>query len=187
MTDAERERLIELCAEIEHEFAVATAKGLCHPPMEYATGARLARALKAILTASVEAEVAEIESEAIRLEPDRLKLCDRILELRRGKGTMHTRNTLTDAEACITLLADDRATLLRILRARQLVVMPGNAELIQRAVTARICVAEQAGDAGLWFQAKTAPEAYLQKELRRLHEIVEGKSAQDCALAALEN
>ena len=31
----------------------------------------------------------------------------------------------------------------------------------------------QAEDAGLWFQARTAPEAYLQQELRRLHAAVE--------------
>lgn len=32
---------------------------------------------------------------------------------------------------------------------------------------------EQAEDGGLWFEARTAPEAYLQQELRRLHEAVE--------------
>jgi len=34
-------------------------------------------------------------------------------------------------------------------------------------------VGEQANDAGLWFQAKTAPEAYLQNELRKLHRMIE--------------
>ncbi len=34
-------------------------------------------------------------------------------------------------------------------------------------------VNEQAKDEGLWFQATTAPEGYLQQELRRLHELVE--------------
>ena len=33
----------------------------------------------------------------------------------------------------------------------------------------------QANDGGLWFIAKTAPEAYLQQELRKLHSIIEGK------------
>ena len=33
-------------------------------------------------------------------------------------------------------------------------------------------VNQQAEDGGLWFEATTAPEAYLQQELRRLHEIV---------------
>ena len=34
-------------------------------------------------------------------------------------------------------------------------------------------VAEQAEDEGLWFAARTAPEAYLQQELRRLHAAIE--------------
>ena len=38
---------------------------------------------------------------------------------------------------------------------------------------ARTLVAEQAEDEGLWFIAETAPEAYLQQELRRLHKIIE--------------
>ena len=37
----------------------------------------------------------------------------------------------------------------------------------------RTLVDEQAEDEGLWFEAATAPEAYLQQELRRLHEAVE--------------
>ena len=31
----------------------------------------------------------------------------------------------------------------------------------------------QAEDEGLWFIAKTAPEAYLQQELRKLHAVIE--------------
>lgn len=34
-------------------------------------------------------------------------------------------------------------------------------------------VSEQAADDGLWFIAETAPEAYLQQELRRLHASIE--------------
>ncbi len=34
-------------------------------------------------------------------------------------------------------------------------------------------VEEQAKDEGLWFVADTAPEAYLQQEMRKLHEAVE--------------
>jgi hypothetical protein len=41
------------------------------------------------------------------------------------------------------------------------------------AKAARTLVNEQAEDEGLWFQARTAPEAYLQQELRRLHTAVE--------------
>jgi len=42
-------------------------------------------------------------------------------------------------------------------------------------------VAEQAEDDGLWFIARTAPEAYLQQALRRLHAAIEG----DVAMEAL--
>ena len=35
-------------------------------------------------------------------------------------------------------------------------------------------VRAQAEDEGLWFQAATAPEAYLQDALRRLHHAIEG-------------
>ena len=34
-------------------------------------------------------------------------------------------------------------------------------------------VAEQAEDHGLWFEAETACEAYLQKAIRRLHKAIE--------------
>lgn len=36
-------------------------------------------------------------------------------------------------------------------------------------------VEQQSEDDGLWFDARTAPEAYLQQELRRLHKIIEGE------------
>jgi hypothetical protein len=43
------------------------------------------------------------------------------------------------------------------------------------AVLARLrqIVDEQAEDEGLWFIAQTAPEGYLQQELRRLHAAIE--------------
>lgn len=34
-------------------------------------------------------------------------------------------------------------------------------------------VEQQANNEGLWFIAQTAPEAYLQQELRRLHAVIE--------------
>jgi len=34
-------------------------------------------------------------------------------------------------------------------------------------------VDRQAEDEGLWFEAETAPEAYLQQELRKLHGAIE--------------
>lgn len=39
----------------------------------------------------------------------------------------------------------------------------------------KLLVGEQACDPGLWFQSQTAPEAYLQQELRRLHAAIEGE------------
>lgn len=39
-------------------------------------------------------------------------------------------------------------------------------------------VDKQAEDGGLWFEAQTAPEAYLQQELRRLHSLIEAD--RDC-------
>lgn len=36
-------------------------------------------------------------------------------------------------------------------------------------------VDKQAEDDGLWFVAQTAPEAYLQQELRRLHAAIESE------------
>ena len=41
--------------------------------------------------------------------------------------------------------------------------------------TAQQVVDEQAEDEALWFVAQTAPEAYLQQALRRLHAAVEGE------------
>lgn len=40
----------------------------------------------------------------------------------------------------------------------------------------RELVNQQAEDDGLWFQAQTAPEAYLQQELRKLHAAVESSA-----------
>ena len=40
----------------------------------------------------------------------------------------------------------------------------------------RTVVDNQAKDEGLWFVASTAPEAYLQQGLRRLHAAIEGGS-----------
>ena len=40
----------------------------------------------------------------------------------------------------------------------------------------KVLVNKQAEDDGLWFDAQTAPEAYLQQELRKLHGAVEEAS-----------
>jgi hypothetical protein len=49
----------------------------------------------------------------------------------------------------------------------------------------RAMVNKQAEDEGLWFVAQTAPEAYLQQELRALHVTIEGRTEIECALRAL--
>lgn len=65
--------------------------------------------------------------------------------------------------ALIALLRNNAATIVAGLRA---------ASRVERV--ARL-VAQQAEDEGLWFEAQTAPEAYLQQELRKLHAAVEDK------------
>ena len=44
---------------------------------------------------------------------------------------------------------------------------------IERLEAARALADAQAEDEGLWFIARTAPEAYLQQELRKLHAALE--------------
>ena len=51
----------------------------------------------------------------------------------------------------------------------------------------REIVDAQAEDKGLWFEAKTAPEAYLQQELRRLHAAIEGIEPDEAARTATAN
>ena len=60
------------------------------------------------------------------------------------------------------------------------VVSGGTQEQLQSIVDAARKVAnlqtivdEQAEDVGLWYGVHTAPEAYLQQELRRLHAAIE--------------
>lgn len=50
------------------------------------------------------------------------------------------------------------------------------ASLTQQQASLRELVNAQAEDDGLWFVAQTAPESYLQHELRRLHAAIEGES-----------
>ena len=45
----------------------------------------------------------------------------------------------------------------------------------ERLAAAQRLVDAQAEDAGLWFIARTAPEGYLQQELRKLHAAIEAK------------
>ena len=46
-------------------------------------------------------------------------------------------------------------------------IMKKKLEQIQELVN------QQAEDEGLWFEAQTASEAYLQEELRKLHALIE--------------
>lgn len=46
-------------------------------------------------------------------------------------------------------------------------------------------VDEQAEDEGLWFVPQTITEDYLQRALRKLHAVIEGKSSEQCAREAL--
>ena len=63
--------------------------------------------------------------------------------------------------------------------------MRGEESWGKRLAEARAIVDEQANDDGLWFLAETAPEAYLQQALRRLHEAIEGKTQERCAIEAI--
>ena len=46
-------------------------------------------------------------------------------------------------------------------------------------------VNKQADNPAIWFKAETAPEAFLQQELRKLHEIIGGKSIAHCGTVAI--
>lgn len=71
---------------------------------------------------------------------------------------------------------------------------PGHTDLMVTPESLDECMAEnpldvvkeQSEDEGLWFISETAPEAYLQEALRRLHEAVEGKTSEQCARAVLD-
>ena len=68
----------------------------------------------------------------------------------------------------------------------EIVTLRSEGELLrERLDVAMGTVSAQALDEGLWFEAETAPEAYLQDALRTLHEVVEGSSREECANAAL--
>ena len=56
------------------------------------------------------------------------------------------------------------------------------ADSAARLLAIQAVVDEQANDAGIWFHAETAAEAYLQQELRRLHEVIEGKTSVECVI-----
>ena len=43
----------------------------------------------------------------------------------------------------------------------------------------RALVVKQEVDDGLWFYPETAPEAYLQQELRKLHDLIKREGVDD--------
>ena len=45
--------------------------------------------------------------------------------------------------------------------------------LLRHLATIQMLVDGQSEDDSLWFEAQTAPEAYLQQELRKLHAVIE--------------
>ena len=48
-------------------------------------------------------------------------------------------------------------------------------EAYEHLARIRAVMDEQAEDEGLWFEAQTITEAYLQQKLRRLHAVIEGE------------
>lgn len=60
-----------------------------------------------------------------------------------------------------------------------------HAKLESQLADIRKFVNEQADEKGLWFVPQTVTEDYLQRALRSLHEVVEGKTSVECAIAAL--
>jgi len=73
---------------------------------------------------------------------------------------------LDDFDRAVGIVLDDFERLLAWYEAAR---MDSNEEL----VAVRGLVEQQANDEGLWFVAHTAPEAYLQQELRKLHALCE--------------
>jgi hypothetical protein len=57
-------------------------------------------------------------------------------------------------------------------------------ELLTEKVAVKAVVDAQAEDDGLWFEAQTAPEAYLQAALRRLHAAIETPNVEVTGTAA---
>jgi hypothetical protein len=68
-------------------------------------------------------------------------------------------------------------------------IIMGNVQVIERlrAIEAaiKVVVDEQANDDGLWFIHETITEDILQRALRRLHEVIEGKTSTERAIEVL--
>ncbi len=59
------------------------------------------------------------------------------------------------------------------LREQQVDLQKGNKALKDGLMNIQNTVNKQAEDEGLWFDARTVSEAYLQMELRELHAVIE--------------
>lgn len=117
------------------------------------------------------------------------ELFDWSSDLRLGAGRKFDRERLTRALAEVRRLREENkmktvsmAELLKWTEEQDAKID----EQAQETEQLRGLVSAQATDEGLWFQAKTAPEAYLQQELRALHEAIEGTTAVECARAVLD-
>lgn len=84
----------------------------------------------------------------------------------RARDTV-TMETLPELERLAMTMEDEE------MRAAILLVTDRHA-LLGYVDTLTTLVRAQAEDEGLWFLAATAPEAYLQYALRRLHHAIEG-------------
>lgn len=91
-------------------------------------------------------------------------------------------NTINAWMPALTRYTDSIIAADRALRAS-----PAAGGTIMRTPDLVKMIALQAKDDGLWFEAMTAPEAYLQHELRNLHRVIEVAAAQpeQAALAAM--
>lgn len=73
-------------------------------------------------------------------------------------------------------LQEENAKLKSYFEQEQMLRMDWNVvieDLQKKLEKIKTLVKLQAMDDGLWFEAKTAPEEYLQQELRRLHAVIE--------------
>ena len=82
--------------------------------------------------------------------------------LRRCEAYVHT---FTRGALAGTLLGDIQVALLQA------------EQKAERDAKLAVLVDRQSEDAGLWFEAQTAAEAYLQQELRKLHAMIESADA----------
>ena len=84
------------------------------------------------------------------------------------------RRHIIEDESALLAAIDELTAQLRALQSWAEGVRTDLAELTVQRDAVLALVNSQAEDEGLWFIAATAPEAYLQQELRKLHAVIEG-------------